>query len=131
MRFTCGHHIIIRLILLKHQPGRHHVIPCESPIASGVQVPQAQSLFEPDFYLCNATRDFSGYEILGATWRLVVEKNPVNGVETVCLAVVYSDPVAKQFGHSVRRARMEWCRFVVSTTPCGSEQFRCRGLVKT
>ena len=55
----------------------------------------------------DATRHLARHEGAAAARRLVVEQDPVAGVEPVGLAVVDRHEVGEQLGHRVRAARVE------------------------
>ena len=41
-----GHHVVVGLVLLEHQPHGPHVVGGEAPVALGVEVPEGQLLVD-------------------------------------------------------------------------------------
>src|SRR5262249_27842497 len=83
LHLTRRDHDIIRFGLLENQPHCLDVFLRVSPVTSGVQVTQIEFVLQTGLDPCNGPRDLTGHERLAAPWRLVIEKNPVTGMEAV------------------------------------------------
>ena len=51
--------------------------------------------------------DFSGNKILPASWRLMVEQDPIAGKDVVRFSVVRDNPVSVKLGDAIRASRVE------------------------
>src|SRR5262249_48904918 len=54
---------------------------------------------------------------------------PIGDKHPVCLAVVNCGPVSKELRYGIWRARGKWCRLVLWSHRCSSEELGGRGLI--
>ena len=102
-----GDHVVVRPILLHHQMHRPHVIAGVPPVPKRVQVAEIERVFETEDDPRYRPRDLAGDEGLAPDRALVVEKDPVGGMDPVRLTVVDRDPVGVQLGGGIGAARGE------------------------
>eukprot|EP00976_Prorocentrum_cordatum_P060052 1175741-Prorocentrum_minimum.AAC.2 len=93
---------IVRLVVLKNEPHRHHVVTGVPPVPLRVDVTQEQALLEAVFDPCHRPRDLPGHEVVPAARALVVEENPVGSKDVVSLSVVNDGPERHQLADRVR-----------------------------
>jgi hypothetical protein len=93
-------------------------------------LPSFRTVSSPFLDARDAAGDLAGHEGLAAAGALVVEEDPVAGVDAVGLAVVHRDPVGVQLGHRVGAARIEGGGLPLRDLLDQSEQFGGRGLVE-
>src|SRR6187455_2059543 len=87
-------HVVVRLLLLEHQPHRAHVVACIAPVAAGLEVAQPEVALEPERDRRRRARDLARQEVGRPAGGLVVEEDPRAGEEAVALAVAADDQVA-------------------------------------
>src|SRR3989338_4421937 len=68
MRFSSCDDIIIRFVLLKHQPNRLDVFRGIAPVAFSVQIAEVEFLIKTGFYPCDPASDFSCNECFTPSW---------------------------------------------------------------
>jgi len=102
-----GHDVVVRLVLLEHEPHGLHVVAREAPVALGVEVAEPQLLLEPRLDPGGAVGDLAGHELQPAPGRLVVEEYPRDRVDAVALPVVDRNPVPVDLGDPVGAPRVE------------------------
>ena len=138
VRLAGRDHVVVRLVLLQHQPHRAHVVAGEAPVALRVEVAEAKLGGRAELDARHAVGDLARHELQAAPRRLVVEEDARDGEHVVALAVVHRDEVAVGLGDAVRAARVERrllalrhlaapCRTSPTTTPgrSGSTDRRC------
>ena len=108
MRLTGRHDIVVRLILLQHEPHCFDIIAGEAPIALGIEVAQEELLLQPFLDASGGTRDLAGHERLAAPRTLVIEQDAVADKEAVSLTIIDGVPVGGELADRVRAARIEW-----------------------
>ena len=113
MRVLGGKDVVIRGLLLQHEPHALDVVSGEAPIAGGFQVAEVELVLEAHGDATDGSRDLAGDEIFSAAGRLVVEEDAVAGEHAVRLPVVDGVVVSRHFGHGVRAARVEHCGLVL------------------
>lgn len=104
---TGGHHVVVGLVLLQHQPHGFDVVPGKAPVALGVDVAQAQFLLLAELDAGHRVGNLARDELDAAQRRFVVEQDAAGGVQAEALAIVDGDPVAIELGHAVGAARVE------------------------
>ena len=104
---ACGDNVVLRLLLLEHEPLHLDVVAGVAPVAFGAEVAEEELLLKADLDAGEAASDLAGDECLAAEGRLVVEEDAVAGVDAVGFAVVDADPVGIHFCYGVRRTRVE------------------------
>ena len=87
--------VVVRLRLLEHQPHRLDVLLGVAPVAPRVEVAEVEVLALAREDRRDAAGDLAGDERAAAPRRLVVEQDPVAGVEAVRLAVLDGHEWAK------------------------------------
>ncbi len=75
-----GDDVILRFLLLQHQPLHFDVVPCVSPVAPGVQVAEVKLLLKAGLDAGKAAGDLASNERLSAQGGFVVEENAVAGI---------------------------------------------------
>ena len=121
---------VFGLLLLQHHPLHADIVPGVAPIAHRVEVAHVQALLQSLRDVGQATRDLAGDEGLAAARALVVEQDPVAGVDAVGLAVVDGDPVGVELGDAVGTAGMERRRLGLRGLGDPAEQLAGRRLVE-
>ena len=102
-----GDNVVVRSVLLEHQPHGFNVFGGIAPVAFGVQIAKVEFLLETHLYAGNGAGDFAGDESFTASGRFVVEEDAGGGMQSVGFAVVDSDPVGEDFRAGIRGARIE------------------------
>src|SRR5207244_8514061 len=106
------------------------VISRVTPVALGVEVAEVQAILHSELDAGEAARDLARNEGLAAYWRLVVEEDPVAGIQAVGLAVVDGDPVRVEFRHAVGRAGIKGRGLPLRRFPRQAEELGGRCLVE-
>ena len=73
VRLARGDDVVLRHVLLEHQPHRLHVVPGEPPVALGVQVPQMQLVHQPELDRGRMPAHLASHELQPPPRALVVE----------------------------------------------------------
>src|SRR3954462_2052339 len=105
---TSADHVVVRRVLLQHEPHRAHVIASKTPIAPRLEIAEAKLPGESELDARHTVGDFARHELETAAGTLVVEENAGDRVECEALTVVHGDPVAVHLRHAIRAARIEW-----------------------
>src|SRR5262245_21052029 len=74
-----GHHVVVRLFLLEHEPHRLHVIAGVAPVAPCLEVAEPQLTLEPVLDARHPIGDLARDELEAPPGRLVVEQDPAAG----------------------------------------------------
>src|SRR3954462_1397281 len=101
-------HVVVRRVLLQHEPHRAHVIAGKTPIAPRLEIAEAELSRESELDARDSVGDFARHELETAAGTLVVEENSRDRVQRKALAVVHGNPVAVHLRHAVRASRIEW-----------------------
>lgn len=72
---SCGHHIVVGLVLLQHAPHGLDIISRKSPVPLCVEVAKEQFVLQAQFDAPNGPGDFSCDKCFTPSWRLVVEQD--------------------------------------------------------
>jgi hypothetical protein len=107
MTDASGDDVVIRLVLLQHQPHRAHVVAGIAPVALRVEIAERQMIGQTELDPRHAIGHFARHELQPAAWRLVVEQDAGDREHVVAFAVVHRDVVAEHLRHAVRAARIE------------------------
>src|SRR3546814_3232373 len=99
--------IIVRRVLLQHQPHSANIFARVSPISLGVEVPEPKLVLPFKFDRRSRPRDLALNKSLAAQWAFVIEKNAVGGVNAISLAVVHNDPIGIELRCSIWRPRIK------------------------
>src|SRR5690348_6047248 len=99
--------VIVRLILLQHEPHGFDVLARVSPVAAGLQVSECDAVGfagdDPGY----AGSDLTRHELVPAAGRLVIEQNAAHGESPGGLPVITGQLVAGNLADTVARARMK------------------------
>ena len=131
MRFSCCHDIIIRRVVLQHQPHRMDIILCAAPIPFAFQVPEHKLCNEPSRNARSRTRDFASHKVLRAPRRLVIVKNAVADKQPVGFAINSRQLRGERLGSAVRTRRSQRRVLGLRNFECISENFRSRRVIKS
>src|SRR5215471_7086686 len=101
-----------------------------APIASSLQVPQAQFGSQPQLDTSDVMRDFAGDEFKSATRTLMIEQYAVYAEHTVCFTVVEREIIACHFADAVRTARMKRRCLALRRLPHLAEHFAGPGEIE-
>lgn len=101
-----------------------------TPITLSVQVTEVQARLLAKRNLSDRPRDLARHKGPTTARTLVIEQDPVARVHSIRLAIIDSNPVSIEFGHTVRRTRVEWCSLGLRSLDDLSVQLGCRGLVE-
>ncbi|MNS56284.1 hypothetical protein D3C72_891400 [compost metagenome] len=104
---ACGHDVVVRGVLLKHEPHGFDVVPCVSPVALGVEVTQEELVLKPEANVGYCAGDLAGDESLPPIRGFVIEKDAVGRMNAVGFPVVDHDPVGVEFGYCIRTTGVE------------------------
>ncbi len=102
-----------------------------TPVALGLEIAEIERLFERGLDSGDSAGDLAGDKSLAADRALMVEQDSVRGVDAIGLTVIHRDPVAVEFGDTVRRARIERRGLLLRDLLHKAVELRGRGLVKT
>ena len=86
--FSGGNDIIIRLVLLEHQPHGLDIFPGVSPVSFGTQVAKLQLFFHSQFDFHRMRRYFAGHKFKSAPGRLMIEQDAAAGKDIVAFPVI-------------------------------------------
>ncbi len=131
MRFSCCHDIIIRRVVLQHQPHRMDIILCAAPIPFAFQVPEHKLCNEPSRNARSRTRDFASHKVLRAPRRLVIVKNAVADKQPVGFAINSRQLRGERLSAAVRTRRSQRRVLGLRNFECISENFRSRRVIKS
>ena len=73
MRLSGRQNVVVRLVLLHHQPHAFDIVASVSPIAFGVQVAKIKLILQPYFDRRDGSRNFTGDERFAASRAFMVE----------------------------------------------------------
>src|ERR1035437_8792416 len=99
--------IVIRCILLEHEPHGADIVWGVAPIAASVQVAKVKLIDNAVFDSGDGPGNLARYEGLAAARRLMVEENAAGSVETVALPVIDRKGVGEELGAGIRTAGVE------------------------
>ena len=124
-----GDDVVLRPVLLQHQPHRPDVVAGEAPVAAGVEVAERQRVGQPPLDARGAAGDLAGDELQPAPRRLVVEEDAGDREQPVALAVVDRDVMREDLGDAVGAARIEGRRLGLGRLAHLAEHLARRRLV--
>src|SRR5258706_13439299 len=113
MRLARCHHVIVRGVLLKHEPHGFHVVSGVTPIALRVEIAEKQLLLQPALNAAECARYFARYKRFPPPWGFVIEENAVAQEQFISLAVIHAVPVRGHLADAVRTARVERRSFIL------------------
>ena len=92
--FVCGDNIIIRSVLLEHQPHCLDIIFRMSPVALGIQIAEFDIFLQAELDSCDSSGNFSCDKFQSSAFGFVIEQNARTCKQAVALPVILGDPVA-------------------------------------
>src|ERR1041385_3132924 len=102
-----GDHIVLRAILLQHEPHRFHVIAGMAPIPPGVKVSEIKAVLCAQLNARKSADYLARDKCLATHGRLMVKKNAAASVNAVRFSIARSDPVSIKLGNAIWRARID------------------------
>ncbi len=130
MGFTRGNHVVVRRVLLQHQPHRFNVVAGKAPVAFGVEVAKAQFLRQAELDASDAISHLACDELSATPWAFMVEQDAGNAVHVVAFTIVHRDPVAIDLGHPIRATRIERRLLALRHSLHFAEHLARRGLIE-
>jgi hypothetical protein len=106
MGFASGDDVIIRGVLLEHQPHGLDIIFGIAPVAFGVEVAEVEFVLLFGDNAGNGTGDFAGDEGFASAGGFVVEEDAVATEDVVRFAVVDGLPVGEEFATGIVYSRL-------------------------
>ena len=73
--FAGGNNVVIRIVLLEHQPHCAYIVRCEAPITARIQIPQPQLVAKAELDAGDTIGDLVGHEFQAAARAFVVEED--------------------------------------------------------
>jgi len=70
-------HVIVRFVLLQHEPHAFDEIAGIAPVSFGIQIPEKQLFLQTVFDRCHRARDLARHECFASDRAFVVEQNAV------------------------------------------------------
>src|ERR1051326_1651112 len=113
MSLARGDDIILRLILLHHQPHRLDIFLGVSPVAFCVQVSEIDGILQPSLDARKTPGDLACDECLAPARGFVVEEYSVASEHPVTLAVIDRAPIGVDLRTAVRTSRVKRGRFLL------------------
>jgi hypothetical protein len=123
-------HVVVRAVLPEDAPHALDIVARMPPVALRIEVAEPEHVLQAAMDRRRRAGDLAGHEGLAAAGALVVEQDPVGGVQPIGLPVVHRDPVGVELGHAVGRAGMEGRRLVLRDRPDLAVELAGRGLVE-
>src|SRR5688572_23323037 len=124
-------YIIVRGVLLEHEPHGPHVVSSKPPVTACFEVAQTEVAGQSELDAGYALGDLAGDELDAAAGRLVVEKNSRYGEQPVTLAIIHGDVMTEHLRHAVRAARVKRGELGLRHLPHAPVHLARRGLVQT
>ena len=129
VRLVGSDDVVIRGVLLEHQPHHFGILFRVAPVAFCFQVAQVEFVLDSGFDACGSTRDLSCDKCFTAARRLMVEEDAAAAMEPKGFAIVDREPVSVYFGAGVRRTWPERGGFYLGYFLHFPKHFRGGGLV--
>ena len=105
--FPSGDDKIVGLRLLQHQPHGMDVILGVTPVPLGIQIPQIKLSLLPGHDAGHRLGNLAGDKGLPPARALMIEEDPVGGIEAVSFPVIDREPVGEDLGTTVRTSGIE------------------------
>ena len=131
VRLAGGDHVIVRLILLQHQPHGPHVVARVAPVALGVEVAELERFGEAELDARDAVRHLARDELDAAQRALMVEQDAAARVQAKTLAVIDRHPVRVELSGGIGAARVKGRALALARLLDEAEHLRAARLVKT
>lgn len=109
MRFTRGHDVIVRHVLLNHEVHGADVVSRKSPVAFRLQTSQKQLRLQAFLNSCNIRCDFPCDEFKSTARRFVIEQDARATEHIIGFAVVAGEIETVYLRDSIRRPRAKSC----------------------
>src|SRR6185436_8293962 len=107
MGFARRDNIIIRLVLLEHQPHSFNVFPCKTPISLSIEISHINLIVQTAFDTGDSAAYLTSYKRLSAPRGFMVEQDSVTGKHPIAFSVVDRDPVRIDFSRSIGATRIK------------------------
>ena len=107
VRLAGRDHVVVRLVLLEHEPHRAHVIARIPPVAPCVEVADLELMLQAEADARGGVANLARDEVQRAARRLVVVEDSGGRVQPVPEAVAPGDEVAVRLRDAVRGQRSE------------------------
>ena len=117
-----GNDIIIRLILLKHHPHCPDMVTGIAPVPLCFEIAEIEFVLKPQFDSGCRPCNFSRYERLSPSGRLMIKENPVAGKNAVGIPVISADIIGIDLGRGIGTLRLKQCIFALRRR-CRAEHF--------
>src|SRR5271166_2971335 len=125
-----GDHVVVRRVLLQHQPHSLDIVPRVAPVAHRLEIAERQLSGQAQFDARNAVRNLTGDKLDTPQRAFMVEQNPRGRMHAEALAVVHCHPMCIELGSRIRRARIERRGLGLPRLPDTAEHLGRRCLVK-
>ena len=125
-----GDDVILRLVLLEHQPHRFNVFLGVSPVAFRIQVAEIKFVLQTGEDVGHRARDLASHKCFPAARRFVVEQNAVARKQTIGFTVIDGDPVRVHFRAPIWTTRVKRRSFRLRNFLHFAEYFAGRRLIK-
>src|SRR5580658_350771 len=123
--------VVVRFVLLKHEPHGANVVTGEAPVTTNLHVAQGQYLLASQCDPCYRPGDLARQKLESAARGFMVEQDARASPCVVGLAVILGDVVTEDLCRAVRRAGMKLGRLPLGRFVSGAEHLRARRLVET
>src|SRR5208337_3570206 len=100
-----GYYVVVRPVLLKHQPHGLNIVAGIPPVSSCFKVSNPQLFRQSQLDPCCGMTDFSAHKFKTSPGGLMVEKNPAHCINTVGFTVVPGKVEPAELRYPVRRPR--------------------------
>ena len=128
--FARGDNVVVRFVLLQHQPHRLHVIAGVAPVTLRVEIAEPQLVGKPQLDPGDSVADLARDELQPSAGRFVVKQDSSRRVQAIRLPIVDGDVVAVRLRNAVGRARVEGRSLVLRNFPHLAEHLRRGRLVE-
>ena len=125
-----GNDVIVRLLLLEHQPHGFDIIAGIPPVPLGIEIAQIEFLVQAQFDPRGGSGDLAADKGLPSTRGFVVKQNSVTRKEMIGLSIIHRDPVSVRLGSTVRTSWIERRGLPLRYLLDLAEHLAGRGLVK-
>ena len=127
---VCSADIVVRLLLLQHEPHHFDVFLGISPVAPRIEVAKKEFILKANLDPGCGAGDLAGDKSLAASGALVIEEDTIGGVQIVGFAVIDSEPVGKDLSAAIGGTGMERCRLDLGNLVHLAKHLGGGGLVK-
>src|SRR5438034_9271694 len=107
------YYIILRNLLLKHEPHGTNVVTRKAPIALNIEIAHLQFFLQAELDASHAMTGSTGHKLNATTRRFVIEENARACKQVVTLAGIHRDPMSVELRNSVGATRIKTCALVL------------------